>query len=260
MTIFDSTILGLLQGLTEFLPISSSGHLILLENWLQLPVSELMPFDVILHSGTLLALIIFFWATIWQMIKALPSPSQWKILLTPLFIATLPVIFAGLFLKDWIEQSTRSDQFVGFALIFTALLLIFSEFKSQNNTKKSFENMSWKHSLMIGCFQAIAILPGISRSGATLSGGVFSGLQKLPATQFAFLLGIISIFGATLLNFPDLTTSLSTQLSPHIIFTGFTFSILSSLLTIWLFLKLVPKIPLWIFSIYLLILSGFILF
>lgn len=251
MTELQALILGLLQGITEFLPISSSGHLVLLEHFMQLDINAgtLQYFDVILHGGTLLAIIIYFHKT-WFRILLNPfkkEPDGGSALLPMLAVATIPVGLAGIFGADFIEKYTRTAGFVSAGFLLTAFLLL-SAYSFGHKNKSSV--VRWHQILIMSLGQAIAILPGFSRSGWTLSTGTLAGLKTKKATEIAFLMGAPALGGAALyavLN--GLNELLAIGLS--ILFLGFLSALFSSLVVMHFFLVLLKKYGLWIWSVYL---------
>ncbi|MCX6807954.1 MAG: undecaprenyl-diphosphate phosphatase [Patescibacteria group bacterium] len=251
MQYLQTIFLGIIQGLAEFLPISSSGHLIILEKLLGLDMTRMLTFDIAVHAGTFFALLIYFYHDIIQLFRDLINPAKWKRLIIPLFLATLPAIIIGLFGKDWLETYTRSTHFVSVMMVITALLLILTDYLVRKLRTLPSDGMKWWKALIIGLFQAIAIVPGISRSGATLTGGVITGLDKYSSARFSFLLGMIAIFGATLLTAPEILTS--RQIPIFETSVGFIAALVSGLAAIWWFLRILPKVPLRWFSLYLVI-------
>lgn len=285
--------LGALQGLTEFLPVSSSGHILLAEHFFDLPVAELKAFDVILHSGTLGALLLVFYREIWGMLQVLfkfrqiprdPRLRQNFQLLAALLVATIPAALIGLFGHATIDNFTRGENrvlIVGSFLLLTALGLWLAEritpFKTAKNQTNSIFHFLSKNpklatspnnppkiktcsALWIGFFQALALLPGLSRSGATIVAGMFFGLSREAATRFSFLLLIPAISGATLLTILQIRAGEIFLPDPLTTFLGFSTSFLTSLIVSLTFLKLVKKYPLTIFSWYLVLLTSILLF
>lgn len=203
MTFWQAILLGLVQGLTEFLPVSSSGHLFLLENYFQTSSGSLS-FEIALHVATLLAIIIFFWPTI-------KNISQKTILL--IAVATLPLIPAVFFINDFLEEVSQSVSWIGFFLSLSALLNFFSFLILNKKDKKAkvtkLENINFLTSLKIGLLQVLAVFPGVSRSGITLFASLNSKIQTKTAFQFSFLLSIPAILGALVF---DLINSNATNL------------------------------------------------
>jgi undecaprenyl-diphosphatase len=256
--------LGILQGITEFFPISSSGHLVLAEKLFNLPVAELKAFDVVLHAGTLVALLIIFWRE-WQGIiidsykfltcKIKPKNSTNLKLLAQLFVATLPICIVGFFWHTKIDLFSRGENstfFIAICLAITAILLLLAEKFSQ----KKVGEISWKNVFWLGIFQASALLPGISRSGSTIAAGMFSGLTRATAAKFSFLMLAPATFGATILTFTQVFSGKLNLPPLRFVLVGFIVSIISSTIAAKFLLKFVQKNSLNIFVIYLFILVG----
>jgi len=205
MTLLDAIILGAIQGITEFLPISSSGHLVLGQALLGivLPGNE---FEVITHLGTLLSVFCIFWTDIIKLISGIRDIKTKKYILY-LTIATIPAVVVGLTSKSFISVLFESIHLVSISLIFTGLIL----FLSQKLIQRS-ETMTIKKGFLIGLSQAIAIIPGISRSGMTIIMGLALGISGKEAAKFSFLLAIPAITGAGILTLMD--TSFSTMTIP----------------------------------------------
>lgn len=225
MNIWHAILLGLTQGLTEFLPVSSSGHLVFFQSLFGLRESPIF-FDVMLHLATLLAILLFFRMDIWKIIQGLGSTikknqrdfSQVKLLFL-IILATLPTGLIGLFFKDWFESFFSQTRQVGGLLFLTGLVLYLTRFSRKEG--RSLDQMKWSDALLIGIAQGIAILPGISRSGATISTGLFLGLNRELSGRFSFLLSIPAILGATLFEMRG--RDLSLPLGTFLIGTGVAF-------------------------------------
>lgn len=195
MSYSQAIILAIVQGLTEFLPISSSGHLVIFQKLFGLAEPPVL-FDILVHIGTLGAILIYFR-------KELVKISQKTIWL--IIIGTIPAAIVGLFLQNYVSQIFNSLKLVGASLLITAGLLLLSQrFKS---LKRRFNSLNWQDAILVGCFQALAIIPGISRSGATIVSGLWRKLDRKTAFQFSFYLAIPAILGALLLQTPDLIYS-----------------------------------------------------
>lgn len=211
MTIIHAIIFGVIQGLGEFLPISSSAHLVIFP-WLFKFPDPGLAFDVALHLGTLIAVILFFWKD-WLHIISLAFGFSEKIKISPktaypkntlwfLVIATAPGAIVGYLLEKQAETIFRSPLLIAGSLLFAGLVLYwFDKFGEKN---KKFDKITPKNALFIGLSQAIAIVPGISRSGATISIALALGFDRISAARFSFLMSAPIIFGATILKFPNL--------------------------------------------------------
>jgi undecaprenyl-diphosphatase len=249
-------ILGLIQGLTEFLPVSSSGHLVLAQHYLPGFQAAPLPFDVILHVGTLFSLIIYFFGDIRDIVVSFfrrdaADSAQNRRLGWLIVIGTIPAGVVGLLFKDPIEALFSNWTIIPYMLIATAVLLFVGE--RWGRSKRELESLGVRDALIIGILQAVAIMPGISRSGSTISGGLMTGLKKEAATRFSFILSIPAVFGAFILSLGDFT-----QFDISFI-VGAVVACLVGLLAIWLTFRFVVAKRLWIFSLYLIIVGGFII-
>ncbi|MEI7718917.1 MAG: undecaprenyl-diphosphate phosphatase, partial [archaeon] len=186
--IFIQIILALIQGATEFLPISSSGHLALVSSFFSYTN---VAFFVMLHLGSLVAVLFFTRKEIWQLLHF--KKEDRKIILF-LMLATIPAAVVGLLFNNFIESQFSSMLFLGFSFIFTGFILFFTKFSEENH------KINWWRAITIGFGQAIAVFPGISRSGMTISTASFLGIEKEKAMKFSFLLFIPIVMGATLLE------------------------------------------------------------
>ena len=213
MNYFDAIILGTVQGLTEFLPISSSGHLVIFEHLLKLKPDN-VGFEVTVHLGTLLSVIVIYFNDIIQMIRSFVtgifsrkiantyhSDSYFRLSIF-VIIGTLPAVLAGLFLENFFVSVFHNIFLVGITLIITGIVILSTRLIKNHNRQ-----LTPAKSLWIGIAQSIAILPGVSRSGFTISTGLLSGISRDEAARFSFLLAIPAILGASLLHFIDLLSS-----------------------------------------------------
>jgi undecaprenyl-diphosphatase len=218
MTHFAAIILGLVEGLTEFIPVSSSGHLLIAHKLLGQNLIGTLSFDAIIQLATSCALLVYFWRDILQIIKTAwffvcrrPIEPKDRTLLYAIFFGTLPAVFLGLLLEKSMDTIFRNISLVALTLLFGSLLLWYGQKKYFSNYQKtedinsrqpqgflSEKVLTVKHGVIIGFYQCLALLPGVSRSGATISGGLISGLSQEEATRFSFLLSIPILFGAGL--------------------------------------------------------------
>lgn len=200
MDILEAVALGIIQGITEWLPVSSSGHLVLAQELAGLPAGENLLFDLMVHLGTVLAVCIYFRRELRRIASALFSgrdrseqERQMRWLGVMIILGTIPIALVGLVLSDSMED-VFDLRLVGVALIANAAVLISAE--RVRRDRKSRRDVRVSDALVIGIFQAVAVIPGISRSGATISGGLFRGLQREMAAVFAFLLSVPALLGA----------------------------------------------------------------
>ncbi len=214
----QALVLGIVQGLTEFLPISSSGHLVFGQAALGLDKPQLF-FDILLHIGTLAAVLVFYGKDAWRILRAwllslagrgddpVSARTAWLIIL-----GTLPAALVGLRFEDFIESVFGSPRVVSFALLVTGALLFLTKSVAAGNRGE--DRMTWRDALLIGVFQAAAVMPGISRSGATIACALFLKIDREHAARFSFLLSIPAIGGAFLLKARHLAEISSSDLLP----------------------------------------------
>lgn len=209
MILYHILVLALVQGVTEFLPISSSGHLILTSQVLGWPDQGLV-IDVAVHVGTLLAVMLYFWRDIWEMTTGLlgmmcgRSNRGGKLALL-VILATIPVIVAGYFGKPYIESHLRGVEIIAWATLGFGILLWISD--KTGMTVHRIEHMRWGSALFIGLMQVLALIPGTSRAGITMTAARFLGMERADAARFSMLLSIPTILGAGVLSGYDLYTS-----------------------------------------------------
>jgi len=249
MKLIYAIILGIVQGLTEFLPVSSSGHLVLLQNIFGIENNVIL-FDVVLHIGTLFAVIIAYRHSILDLIKH-PFSRKMKFLV----VGTIPTVIIALLFKDFFESAFSGNLlFVGF--LATAILLLIADFcdkKYKNNKKMTYSKM-----IIMGVFQGFAILPGLSRSGSTITSSIVMGVNKKDALEYSFLLSIPIIVASMvyeLIKTPITTIEISVM--PFVF--GLLFSAVFGFLAIKFMIKLVQNKSYKYFSIYLIILSIFLI-
>lgn len=248
MGILESIVLGIVQGLTEFLPVSSSGHLVLLHNVFGLSEPQLF-FDTMLHLGTLVAVILVLWKNILDLFRK-------PVMLLYLVIATIPAIIITLLFKDFIEL-TFTGLFLGYGFLLTAIILTLAEILSKRVGKK--RNINAGISLAMGTMQALAIFPGISRSGSTIAGGLACGINRKEAATFSFLMSIPAILGSVAVQGYEIfkTSTLPTDILPTII--GMVCATISGYFAIKLMIALVSKKRLYAFAVYVAILGILVL-
>lgn len=250
MSIFQALVLGIIQGLTEFIPISSSGHLIILPNLLGWQTQPLV-FDTTLHLGTSLALIAYFWHDLLGILTSNKKLGYF------ILLGTIPAVVLGVAFEELIETTFRGMFFVGaFLLLGTIVMIIAEQFGRRNESRE----VGPKEGFIIGLFQALALLPGFSRSGATISGGMLLGLSREKAARFSFLLAIPVIVGAGIFKGIDSWGALGT-VSWDALATGFVTSFVVGFLAIQFMLQFLKKRGLGVFIIYrILLILGLVLY
>ena len=259
MDIFQAIIIGLVQGLTEFLPVSSSAHLIFAQQ--ALGVSDVgLAFDVLMHVGTLVAVIVYFFNDIVNMIKGFLlslvdlkngnfmgeiKKDPYKKLAWLTILATIPVGVVGVLFNDMIESMFQGLTIPAFLLLVTGCLLYASQ--RMNSGRIDVRNVTIKEALIMGCGQALAVLPGLSRSGTTIAAGLFAGLDKEFAAKFSFILSIPAILGAAVFQLKDLSGG---NIEIGACIAGFVVAVISGYLAISVLLKIVREKSLDIFAYY----------
>ena len=250
-------LLSLVQGLTEFLPVSSSAHLVLLSEFLGEEDQGII-FDVGVHFGTLIAALVYFRSDLKKMIINLGShkfTSKENNLTTNLIIAVIPILVSGFLLRDFVNLNLRSSEVIAYATIIFGILLYISQLRKGT---EDLDSVNLKQALIIGLSQCLALIPGTSRSGITITTGLFLGLSATAASRFSFLLAIPTIGAIALaelirISFIDITDN-GTEL-----FIALIISFLVAYISIDMFLKLIDRIGFTPFVIYRLLLGGWLL-
>jgi undecaprenyl-diphosphatase len=256
MSIIEAIILGAVQGITEFIPISSSGHLVI--------VPELfgwerpgLAFDVLLHVASLLALLVYFSGDLLDLTRGVLAADRGsRKLVTLIAVATIPAAAAGLLFGDYFEGTFDDAQAAAVQLVITAGFLVGAELLLRRNEQRAAQRGARLRTMddlrtfdagMIGAAQAVAIFPGISRSGSTIGAGLALGFERDDAARFAFLLAIPALFGAALVEVPDLGDA---ELGAGAAIAGFISSLLTSYVAIWGLIRYLKTRNLYPFAIY----------
>ncbi|GAB4570983.1 MAG: undecaprenyl-diphosphatase UppP [Anaerolineae bacterium] len=259
MTILHALILGIIQGATEFLPISSSGHLALLPWWFGWEIPNNIVFVVAVHLGTLVAVVLYFWEDwlgiargAWELVSHRRVNSAESRLFLAIVIGSLPIALVGAFLSQVLDQVFETPAVVALFLLVTAALLTFSERKSVGDAGhfRHLENIRWQDALFVGLAQLIALLPGISRSGSTIAAGLFRGIDRTDSARFSFLLGTPAILGAGLVTVLHANEAMPAAIDPLPILVGFGSAAVVGYLAIALLLNVVRRHRLYGFAAY----------
>ena len=263
MPLFHLIVLALVQGITEFLPVSSSAHLILVPHVTGWEDQGLL-LDVAVHVGTLLAVMLYFWRDLWEMLRGAGLALRGKRtagqrMIWHLIVATVPAIIAGYLLHKYAGDMLRSVEVIAWATIGFGLLLWWSDVVSRRIPQPRDEHsLNWKDILLIGCAQALALIPGTSRSGVTMTAGLLLGLSRSGAARFSFLLSIPVIVLASVLSTLDLVEG-GVAVDWTAMGLGVVLSAVSAYLCIHIFLKLLERVGMLPFVIYRLILGVVLL-
>jgi undecaprenyl-diphosphatase len=264
MDILSSVILGFIQGITEFLPVSSSGHLILTHALLDVEDSTSLGFDAVLQLATVCAVIVYFSEEIYRLLQTLmracgrlPVNPRDMVLVKALALGTIPGVVLGLFLENLMETAFRHPLLVALVLILGSILFMVAEYRYDNCFHD--KELTPKMGLHIGFFQALALIPGFSRSGATLSGGMLLGLSREHATRFSFLLSIPIILGSGLKKLLEFISSDGpVNWAPIVFASVVAFAV--GLAAIHFMIGFLRKHTLWPFIWYRIILAAFIIY
>jgi len=271
MTYIQAAILGIVQGLAEFLPISSSGHLALLQYFFGVEADSVLLFTVMMHVGTLVSVFIIYRKDIWALIlelidtiKDLCTGKGPRINSSPMrrmgfmiIVATIPTALIGLIFEDFFESLYASIVSIAIGLIFTGIILFVAE--RMGKSDKGPMEMKWRHAIFIGIMQGIAICPGVSRSGSTLFGSLISGLKREFAVEFVFLISIPSILGSVVLEMPKaLAEGMDASMTGPLI-VGVILAALSGIFAIKAMIKVVSNKRLIGFTIYVWIVAACVL-
>lgn len=250
MTLLPAILLGLLQGLTEFLPVSSSGHLAIAQHYLEGFNQPGILFDIMLHVGTMLAVVLYFHREIYRLVTSPflqgTEAKLYQKLLLLLLAGSVPTAIIGLTFKDFFESLFDNMLVVSSMLLVTGVLLFVSERFRRTGRKE--EQLTWSDALVVGTVQGLAIIPGISRAGSTIAALLLKGVDGETAARFSFLLALPAIFGAALLHSRELSDISAVQVPIYLAGTGIAF--LTGLLCIHFLLAVIRKRRLFAFALY----------
>jgi undecaprenyl-diphosphatase len=259
--VFKAIIIAIVEGITEFIPISSTGHMIIVGNVINFKGAFANSFEVVIQLGAILAIIVLYWNKIWSSVveffKAKPSGIKFW---TNIIVAFIPAAVLGFLFNDKIDKYLFNPTTVALALVVGGILMIIIENKFRTEEKtKSIEKISIKQAFKIGCFQCFALWPGMSRSASTIMGGWISGVSTVAATEFSFFLAIPTMFGATALTL--FKSGMNFSVGEIItLFIGFVTAFLVALIVVEKFVSYLKKKPMKIFAIYRIIVGIALLF
>jgi len=258
MSITDSILLGIIQGITEFLPISSSGHLVILQDLMGIK-SQGVFFEVALHFGTLVSIFLVYYSDISEMFREAfgllnkmrkerlnkTQLTEYESLILYIIAGSIPTAIIGFVFEDYFEKMFVSTYLVGFMLIITGFMLMLS--KRLSNLHKSFENMSLFDAFVIGSFQGLAIAPGISRAGSTIFASLLRGLKLEKAVKYSFLLSVPAVLGANIFKLKEIT---QLDIKPMAFVAGVLAAVISGYVAIKALTKILKQGKFYLFSYY----------
>ena len=254
MNIFHSLFLGAIQGLTEFLPVSSSGHLVLFQNILGLSKGSLA-FDIMMHVATLSAVIAVFWKELWSIIRHPFSKITFLLL-----VSTIPAAIIGFTFRDFFERAFSSGAYLGFCFVITGIILFYADRSPQRvHYGKDLSGISYIDAIFIGLDQALAIIPAISRSGSTISAGLVRGLKKEFAIKFSFLMSVPAILGPAIFDIKNLTSTMFKEIGVLPLVLGMFAAGITGYLSIRFMLEFFSRANLKVFSYYVFALGALII-
>lgn len=262
MTVLQAFFLGVLQGLTEFLPISSSGHLVLAEKVLAVPIDgrSLQGFDVLLHGGTLVALLVSyssFWSS--TLVSAVQGRSKAVRILSLIALATISGGIVGALFEEYIAHAFRALPTLGWSFLLTAAVLLVAEKVSRNSGRQQWQRMAPVHALAIGSAQALALIPGISRSGLTIAAGLLLRLSRQEALDFSFIIAVPILIGANVFTLLSLRGGGVTFPPFAVVVTGVLSSFVVSICTVHILRSTIAKLNVGWFALYLVPLALFLI-
>ena len=248
MTIWIAIFLGIIQGLTEFLPVSSSGHLVLFQKIFGINVDCLM-FDIVVHLGTLVAVLVVYRKSVWDIIRHPFSEKAQK-----LVFATIPTVVIALLFKEAFKSSFDGNfLFLGFFV--TAIIMFIASYSCKNNYQ--YKSLARGGAVIMGVFQGLAIFPGVSRSGSTITSALVQGVRRSESAEFSFLMSIPAILGSLVFELFDVGSA-GISLPFSVLFAGFVFSALSGYFAIKFMIGVIKKAKFVWFGVYMLFLSVFL--
>lgn len=261
MSWWEALILGIIQGLTEFLPVSSSGHLEIGQALLGTAGEENLTFAIVVHAATVLSTLVILWKEVAQLFRGTFTTAKWndeKNYVAMILVSMIPVFIVGMFFKDKVEALFGHGLLlVGICLCITAVLLYLSEWLSKRRTDGGHE-VGYKDAIIIGCAQAVAVLPGLSRSGTTIATGLLCGVKKESVTKFSFLMVLVPILGEAFLELLDiLSGEVTSTLGIVPMLVGFLAAFLTGCFACRFMIDIVRRQKLIYFAIYCLCVGVF---
>ncbi len=254
LELWQALVLGIVQGLTEFLPVSSSGHLVVLQQWLQVPGQVSLSFDIVIHLGTLLAVGCYYQSMLRRLLAGIAQRQTAALRMAGLLmVGTIPALIVGVVAKDYLEAMFNSVRGTAWQLVANGFLLVIAD---RLTGRGRMDAIRHRDAWWIGWGQALAIIPGISRSGATIAVGLGRKLSRPAAANFSFLLAIPAILGAGVFDLPHLAAGGYRAIGPLAFWAGLISAAVTGFLVIKLFLRYLENGTLQGFGYYCLVLGG----
>ena len=256
MEIFQTFVLALVQSITEFLPVSSSAHLILVPYFTGWD-DQGIAMDIGMHVGTLFAVVVYFWPSFWNILTGFYKKGSSQHLFLCLVVGTIPALIVGFLLEKWVETTLRSPFIIAFTLIFFGVVLYWADKKSQK--KKTINGISLKDAFYIGCAQCLALIPGTSRSGITMIAARVRGMKRPDAAQFSMMLSVPVIAAAAIWHIGGWWLVHDLRVLNQSFWLGIIFSFVGGLTAVWFLMKWVKTKSFFIFAAYRILLGFYLL-
>ncbi len=256
MEIFQTFVLALVQSITEFLPVSSSAHLILVPYFTGWD-DQGIAMDIGMHVGTLFAVVVYFWPSFWNILTGFYKKGSSQHLFLCLVVGTIPALIVGFLLEKWVETTLRSPFIIAFTLIFFGVVLYWADKKSQK--KKTIDGISLKDAFYVGCAQCLALIPGTSRSGITMIAARVRGMKRPDAAQFSMMLSVPVIAAAAIWHIGGLWLAHDLSVLNQSFWLGIIFSFVGGLTAVWFLMKWVKTKSFFIFAAYRILLGFYLL-
>ena len=256
MDIFQTFVLAVVQSITEFLPVSSSAHLILVPyftGWKDQGVAV----DIGMHVGTLFAVVVYFWPSFWKILTTFYKKGAARHLFLCLVIGTIPALIVGFLLDKWVETTLRSPFIIAFTLIFYGIVLYAADKKGKN--KKNIDSMTFRDAIYIGCAQCLALIPGTSRSGITMTAARMRGVKRTDAAQFSMMLSVPVIAAAAVWHIGGLWIQHDLSVLNETFWMGILFAFMGGLVAVWFLMKWLKRQSFFIFAAYRVLLGLYLL-
>lgn len=246
---WKAALLGVVEGVTEYLPISSTGHLILVAEWIDYPEPQRVTFEIFIQLGAILAVVWLYRRHLWELVCGIPSSAQARATLGKVLLAFLPAAFAGFLFHRMIEAHLFRPTVVATSLVVGGVVLLWLEARNHRGQQCRLEDVSWRQAALIGLAQVASLVPGVSRAAATIAGGLWAGLTRPVATQFSFYLAIPTLGAASLYSLFRVRAELS-QGDVWPLAIGFTVAFLSAAVTVEALIRFVQRHTFRVFAYY----------
>ncbi|MCB1840314.1 MAG: undecaprenyl-diphosphate phosphatase [Alphaproteobacteria bacterium] len=254
-----AALLGLIEGLTEFIPVSSTAHLLVLTDLFKFAGPPGHVFEIFIQLGAILAVVVLYWSRLWKTAITLHSDPASRHFALVLIIGTIPALFAGALLHDFIKETLYSPLVIGTTLVIGGLIMLIMERNLPKAKTDDIQSVSYKTAFLIGCCQAMALVPGVSRSGASIIGGLLAGLSRPAAAEFSFFLAIPVMFAAVAYDLLKNWSNVMVGDYFALMITGFVVAFIAALIVIKVALGIISRYGFYPFAFYRLLAGTLVL-